>query len=470
MSIEFPQGFLLGSATSAYQIEGAAAEDGKQDSIWDVFCRVPGAIVNGEDGLVACDHYHRYAEDVKLLAALGMNTYRFSVSWPRVLNDGVVNPAGLDFYSRLVDELLANDVAPWLTLYHWDLPAALPGGWTNRDTAKRFVDYALAVHGRLGDRVRTWTTLNEPWCSSFLSHAAGVHAPGETDPAASIRAAHHLLLAHGWAVQALREADPSASLGITLNFTPALPASERAEDRDVARRVDGTANRFFVEPIFTGHYPADVRDDLAEVWPDDLVADEDLAAISTPIDVLGVNYYTTNVFRAGEPVEPTPHIAAPDAVQVLRDLPLTAMGWEIDPGGLRNLLTWLHTDYTGPSGVPMIITENGAAFDDVVDAEGTVDDADRIDYLRRHLTAVKEAMDAGADVRGYLAWSLMDNFEWAYGYGMRFGLVRVDKDLNRIPKASAHWFADVARTGRVDCSDALASDAARKQPVAPTVR
>lgn len=449
MSIEFPRGFLLGSATSAYQIEGATAEDGRQDSIWDVFCRVPGAIANGEDGRVACDHYHRYAEDAKLLAALGMNTYRFSVSWPRVLNDGVVNGAGMDFYSRLVDELLANDVTPWLTLYHWDLPAALPGGWTNRDTAKRFVDYALAVHERLGDRVRTWTTLNEPWCSSFLSYAAGVHAPGQTDPAASIRAAHHLLLAHGWAVQALREADPSASLGATINFTPALPASDSARDRDVARRVDGTTNRFFVEPVFTGHYPADVLDDLAELWPDDLVAEEDLAAISTPIDVLGVNYYTTNVFRAGEPTEPTPHIAAPDAVQVLRDLPLTEMGWEVDPAGLRNLLTWLHADYTGPAGVPLVITESGAAFDDVADEAGYVDDADRIDYLRSHLTAVREAMDAGADVRGYLVWSLMDNFEWAHGYAKRFGLVRVDSDLNRIPKASARWFADVARTGRV---------------------
>ena len=449
MSIEFPRGFFLGSATSAYQIEGAAAEDGREESIWDVFCRVPGAIVNGEDGLVACDHYHRYAEDAKLLAALGMRTYRFSVSWPRVLNDGLVNPAGMDFYSRLVDELLANDVTPWLTLYHWDLPAALPGGWTNRDTAKRFVDYALAVHERLGDRVRTWTTLNEPWCSSFLSYAAGVHAPGRTDPVASIRAAHHLLLAHGWAVQALREADPSATLGATINFTPALPASDSAQDRDVARRVDGTTNRFFVEPLFTGHYPADVLDDLAELWPDDLVAEEDLAAISAPIDVLGVNYYTTNVFRAGEPTEPTPHIAAPDAVQVLRDLPLTGMGWEVDPAGLRNLLTWLHADYTGPAGVPLVITESGAAFDDVVDEAGYVDDADRIDYLRRHLTAVREAMDAGADVRGYLVWSLMDNFEWAHGYGKRFGLVRVDADLNRIPKASARWFADVARTGRV---------------------
>jgi beta-glucosidase len=450
MGLDFPPGFLFGSATSAYQIEGAAAEDGKEESIWDVFCRVPGAVANGEDGSVACDHYHRPAEDAKLLADLGMNSYRFSVSWPRVLrSDGSVNAKGMDFYSRLVDELLANGVTPWLTLYHWDLPAALPGGWTNRDTAKRFVDYALAMHGRLGDRVRTWTTLNEPWCSSFLSYAAGVHAPGETDPGASIAAAHHLLLAHGWTVQALRAADATASLGITLNFAPAIAATDSAADTDVARRVDGTANRFFVEPIFTGAYPADVLDDLAAVWPPDLVQDGDLAAISAPIDVLGVNYYATSVFRAGNgaPSGPTPHIAAPDAVQVLRDLPLTAMGWEVHPDGLRTLLTWLHATYTGAAGTALVITENGAAFDDLPDASGFVDDQDRIDYLRSHLGAVHAAIGEGADVRGYLAWSLMDNFEWAYGYGKRFGVVRVDGSLRRIPKASALWFGDVARAG-----------------------
>jgi beta-glucosidase len=455
MGIDFPEGFLFGSATSAYQIEGAAATDGKEDSIWDVFCRVPGAIANGEDAMEACDHYHRYAEDAKLLADLGMNTYRFSVSWPRVLDSsGAVITKGMDFYSRLVDELLANGVAPWLTLYHWDLPAALPGGWKNRDTAKRFVDYAVAVHERLSDRVHTWTTLNEPWCSSFLSYAAGVHAPGETDPAGSIAAAHHLLLAHGWTVQALRQADPTASLGITLNFTPAIAATEGAADADVTRRVDGTANRFFADPIFTGAYPADVLGDLAAVWPSGLVQDDDLAAIKAPIDVLGVNYYTTNVFRAagqGE-VTPgtTPHIAAPDAVQVLRDLPLTEMGWEVHPAGLRDLLTWLHTTYTGPAGTALVITENGAAFDDHADDDGFVDDQDRVDYLRTHLGAVHEAIGAGADVRGYLAWSLMDNFEWSYGYDKRFGVVRVDENLRRIPKASALWYSDVARTGHVD--------------------
>nr|WP_300148838.1 GH1 family beta-glucosidase [Propionicimonas sp.] len=450
MAIGFPEGFLFGSATSAYQIEGAAAEDGKRESIWDVFCRVPGAIANGEDGTVACDHYHRHAADVALMAELGLRTYRFSVCWPRVLDGDRVLEAGMDFYSRLVDELLERGVQPWLTLYHWDLPASLPGGWTNRATAERFVDYALTVHDRLGDRVRTWTTLNEPWCSSFLSYAAGVHAPGQTDPVAAVRAAHHLLLAHGWTVQALRAADPSAVLGVTLNFTPALPASDDPADVDVARRVDGTANRFFVEPVFTGHYPADTLADLAPLWPDDLVADGDLAAISAPIDVLGVNYYTTNVFRAGErSAGPTPHISAPDAVQVLRDLPLTDMGWEIDPDGLRNLLLWLHTSYAGPAGTALVVTENGAAFDDRPDPACFVDDQDRIDYLRRHLTAVHQAIEAGADVRGYLAWSLLDNFEWAEGYGKRFGIVAVDAAQRRIPKASALWFRDVARTGAV---------------------
>ena len=448
MALRFPPGFRFGSATSAFQIEGAPHEGGKQDSIWDVFCRVPGAVVNGENGDVACDHYHRYADDVALMAGLGLDTYRFSTSWPRVLDGDRVLGAGMDFYSRLVDELLQAGIKPWLTLYHWDLPASLPGGWTNRDTAKRFVDYAMAMHDRLGDRVRTWTTLNEPWCSSFLSYAAGVHAPGQTDIADSIRAAHHLLLAHGWATEALREADPEAELGITLNFTPALPAEPTAADLDVVRRVNGTANRFFVEPIIDGEYPIDVRDDLAEYWPDDLVVDGDLAAISTPIDVLGVNYYTTNVFRAGEiEAGPTPHVAAPDAVQVVRDLPRTEMGWEIDPDGLRDLLTWLHDEYTGPAEVKLVITENGAAFDDQPDADGYVDDTNtRVDYLRRHLTAVHQAIEAGADVRGYLAWSLMDNFEWALGYDKRFGLVAVDANLRRVPKASADWYGHVART------------------------
>lgn len=452
MSIQFPKGFGFGSATSSYQIEGAVAEDGREDSIWDVFCRRPGAVANGEDGAVACDHYHRYRQDVALMADLGLRSYRFSVAWPRVLNGDVVNAAGMDFYSRLVDELLAHDITPWLTLYHWDLPASIDGGWTARDTAKRFVDYAVAVHDRLGDRVRTWTTLNEPWCSAFLGYASGHHAPGQQDPVSSIMAAHHLLLAHGWTIQALREADPQAQLGITLNFTPAIPASDDPADIDVARRIDGTANRIFVEPIITGRYPDDVVADLAGLWPDDLVADGDLAAISAPIDLLGVNYYTTNVFRAGAAsASPTPHISAPAAEQVIRDLPVTAMGWEVEPDGLRRLLERLHTEYTGPAGVGLVVTENGSAYDDRPDTAGYVDDtATRLAYLRSHLQAVHQAMQAGADVRGYLAWSLMDNFEWAFGYDKRFGIVAVDAQLARIPKASARWFGRVAATGTVD--------------------
>jgi beta-glucosidase len=470
MSVQFPDGFLFGAATAAYQIEGAPAEDGKQDSIWDVFCRQPGRIVNGESGKVACDHYHRHAEDVALMAELGLSTYRFSVSWPRVIKDGAVNRQGLDFYSRLVDELLAKNIAPWLTLYHWDLPAALPGGWTNRSTASRFVEFAMAVHERLGDRVRTWTTLNEPWVSAFLGHASGVHAPGMTDPAASIKAAHHLLLAHGWAIEALRAADPRATLGITLNFTPAMPATSAPADIEVARRIDGTANRFFADAIFKGRYPADVVDDLAAIWPDDLVRPGDLDSISAPIDVLGVNYYTTNVFAAGGPpaagATPSPHISAPEAVQVLRDLPLTEMGWEVEPSGLNRLLRRLHEDYTGASGTALVITENGAAFDDKPDADGFVDDtADRLDFIRRHLLAAHQALSSGVNLRGYLVWSLMDNFEWALGYGKRFGIVRVDKALNRIPKASARWYTEVARSGSVSTSPLVA--AAPKEPTLP---
>ncbi len=449
MSVQFPDGFVFGAATAAFQIEGAAAEDGKVDSIWDVFCRQPGAIARGEDATTACDHYHRVSDDVQLMADLGLNSYRFSIAWPRVITPAGVNTAGLDFYSRLVDELLAHDIAPWLTLYHWDLPAYLPGGWTNRETAYRFAEYTQVVHARLGDRIRTWTTLNEPWCSAFLGYAAGHHAPGLTDRAASIRAAHHLMLAHGLAVQVLREADATARLGITMNFTPAMPATTDPQDIDVARRIDGTANRFFADAVFKGRYPADVVADLADVWPEDLVHDGDLDVISTPIDVLGVNYYTTNVFAAGQPdsAHPSPHITAPDSVHVMRELPVTEMGWEVEPSGLHRLLKRLQDDYTGPAGASLVVTENGAAFADRPDDDGFVDDtADRCDYLRRHLLAAHHAIEEGVDLQGYFVWSLMDNFEWAFGYDKRFGIVRVDEKLNRIPKASGQWFAQVARS------------------------
>lgn len=456
----FPPGFRWGSATSSYQIEGAVDLDGRTPSIWDTFCTVPGAVANGEDGRVAVDHYHRYREDVAAMAALGLDTYRFSASWSRVIRpDGSPNPAGLDFYSRLVDELLANEITPWLTLYHWDLPEYLPGGWLNRDTAHRFVDYAMTMHEQFSDRVRIWTTLNEPWCSSFLSYGAGEHAPGHTSPVEAVRAAHHLMLAHGLAMQALRAADPTAELGITLNFGPVSAADpDGAADRDLARRIDGTANRFFIEAILRGAYPADVLEDLGEWVEPGLIADGDLEVISTPIDVLGVNYYTTDVVRApapGEAREPkvvrgrelaSPHITAPEAISVTRDLPVTSLGWAVDPDGFRDLLIRLQQEYTGPAGIPMVVTENGAACPDEVRDDGSVIDDDRIEYFSGHLAAAHQAIEAGVDLRGYLAWSLVDNFEWAHGYDKRFGILSVDADLRRREKASARWYSAVVKS------------------------
>ena len=468
-TLTFPDGFAWGTATAAYQIEGAAHTDGRRDSIWDAFCRVPGAIVGGDTGDVACDHYQRMPSDVSLMAALGMGTYRFSTSWARVCPDGgPANPDALDFYSRLVDELLGHGIRPWLTLYHWDLPQALQerGGWTDRDTASRFADYAEALFTVLGDRVPVWTTLNEPWCSSFLSYAAGEHAPGHTSPSEAVDAAHHLLLAHGLAVQRLRAGGRGVQLGITTNHTVADPCDPGdPADVDAARRIDGAFNRVFLDPLFRGKYPADVLDDMAAAGLGRVAREGDLALISAPIDVLGVNYYNGGAFAAADPADDSPltrtgpgglprrspFVGSERVRGVPRGLPQTAMGWEIQPDGLTRLLVRLHREYTGPAGIPLVVTENGAAFDDVPDAHGFVDDsADRLAYIRDHLAAVHAAIDQGADVRGYLAWSLLDNFEWAWGYAKRFGIVRVDYDTQRrTPKASARWYADVARTGRV---------------------
>jgi beta-glucosidase len=463
----FPADFLWGSATAAYQIEGARHEDGRGDSIWDVFSHTPGAVVNGDTGDVACDHYHRYAADVALMHKLNLGAYRFSVSWARVVPDGrTVNRKGLDFYSRLVDELLARDVVPWLTLYHWDLPQALEdeGGWPSRDTAYRMVDYAAAVHEALGDRVGYWTTLNEPWCSAFLGYGNGHHAPGRTEPVAALRAAHHLMLAHGLVVRELRELGPDLSLGLTLNFTDIVPADpDSAADQDAARRADGMFNRYFVEPVFRGAYPADVLEDLGELWPADVVRDGDLEIISTPVDVLGVNYYAGEAVTGPDPSEarqaahearvqgpPHPRVGSEHVVNVPRDVPVTAMGWEVWPQGLTDLLVRLHRDYTGPRGVDLYITENGAAYDDQPDENGFVQDDDRREYVAAHLRAVHDAMEQGVPVKGYFLWSLLDNFEWAWGYAKRFGIVRVDyTTLERTPKASAVWYAGVAGSGRL---------------------
>ncbi|WP_433280054.1 GH1 family beta-glucosidase [Micromonospora sp. CA-244673] len=447
-----PPTFRWGVATSSYQIEGAVAEDGRTPSIWDTFCRVPGAVANGDHGDVACDHYHRMPQDVALIADLGLDTYRFSVAWPRVQpgGRGPANPAGLAFYDRLVDELLGRGVDPWVTLYHWDLPQELEdaGGWPNRDTAYRFADYAELVFGALGDRVKTWTTLNEPWCSAMLGYAYGNHAPGRRDLGDGIAAAHHLLLGHGLAVQRLRAAAATPiELGLTVNLSTADPASDSAADRDAARAADGLGNRLYLDPVFRGSYPEDVVADLAGEGVRIPVEEGDLEVISSPIDVLGVNFYFGQVHSGtDEQGRERDDDGRPVRRVIRRDLPRTAMDWEIVPESFTELLVRLHRDYPG---VPLVITENGAAFDDEPDADGFVADDDRVAYLTEHLRAVARARQAGADVRGYFAWSLLDNFEWAYGYDKRFGIVRVDYDTQRrTPKRSAHWYRDTIRRVR----------------------
>lgn len=447
-----PSSFRWGLATSAYQIEGAVDEDGRTASIWDTYCRVPGAVHNGENGDVACDHYHRMPDDVALIHALGADTYRFSVAWPRVQpgGRGPVNAAGIAFYDRLVDELLGHGIDPWVTLYHWDLPQELEdaGGWPVRDTAYRFADYATLVFDALGDRVRTWTTLNEPWCSAMLGYAYGRQAPGRQDFPAAVHATHHLLLAHGLAAQRLRAAaDTPIDLGITLNMGYGEPASDSEVDREAARRADGMGTRIYTDPLFRGEYPADVVADLATQHIELPVRDGDLALIAAPIDVLGVNYYSAHRFAGtdenGNTVDAD---GLPVTRMVPRGAPVTAMGWEIVPEGIKRMLLRLTRDYPG---VPLVITENGAAFDDEADEHGFVADDDRTTYLREHLNAVASAIAEGADVRGYFAWSLMDNFEWSFGYEKRFGIVRVDYEtLERIPKQSALWYRDTIRRVR----------------------
>ncbi|MFI5936556.1 GH1 family beta-glucosidase [Actinoplanes sp. NPDC051494] len=440
--------FKWGVATSSYQIEGAVAEDGRTPSIWDTFCQVPGAVAGGDNGDVACDHYHRMPEDVALIKSLGVDTYRFSVAWPRVQPGGTgpVNPAGLAFYDRLTDELLASGIDPWVTLYHWDLPQELEdaGGWPNRDTAYRFADYAMLVFDKLSDRVTNWTTLNEPWCSAWLGYHVGVHAPGRQDHDASIAAVHHLLLGHGLATQRMKAAaTPDHSFGITLNMGTADPATDSEADREAARRADGMGLRIYLDPLRKGTYPRDMVDDLAARGTAFPVQDGDLAIISTPFEVLGVNFYFGQDFSGTDE-----HGALLDAAghPVVRDVkpagPRTAMGWPITPDRFTRLLLRLHRDYPG---LPLVITENGAAFDDtVIDETGFVTDDDRTAYLSEHIAAVLAARDQGADIRGYFAWSLMDNFEWAEGYAKRFGIVHVDyKTQKRTPKQSALWFRDM---------------------------
>jgi beta-glucosidase len=433
----FPDGFLWGTATAAYQIEGAHAADGRGPSIWDTFSHAPGKIENGDVGDVACDHYHRYREDVGLMAGLDLNAYRFSISWPRVLPKGIGEPnePGLDFYSRLVDALLERNITPFITLYHWDLPQALQdrGGWGNRDIALWFGDYAALVGRRLGDRVRHWITFNEPFAFIVIGHVYGMHAPGFRDPKLAFQCSHHMNLAHGNAVRALRAAVPGSVIGITQVSLPAYPASDSDADRAATRRFDGFVNRWYWEPPLLGKYPADVLERLASIAP--RIEGDDLTAMSPPIDFFGHNSYSRAVVRDD------PESALVGAKQVETPNPKTTMGWEIYPDHLYDALVRITRDYGAPE---IYITENGAAFHDEV-VNGQVEDPRRTDYLYRHLDACRRAIADGVKLRGYFCWSLLDNFEWTFGYGKRFGIIYVDyATQRRIVKASGRFFGSVA--------------------------
>ena len=449
----FPEGFLWGAATAAYQIEGAANEGGRGTSIWDTFSHTPGKVLHGDTGDIACDHYHRIDEDLDLMASLGLRAYRFSVAWPRIqpAGSGPANKVGLNFYRRLVDGLLERGITPALTLYHWDLPQALQdrGGWTSRETGERFAEYATIVYEELADVVPYWITLNEPWVSAWLGHGVGLHAPGKQDPNAALAATHHLLLGHGLALEAMRRAGGDARIGITLNLSPVRPASAEPADAEAARRVDGNANRLYLDPLFRGAYPDDVLRHYRAVSDFSFVRDGDLEKISQPLDFLGVNFYMRHTVRdeaggGASRLRTAMRFADLGAETVLPEgIETTAMGWPVEPDGLTELLVRLDEEYTK---LPIYITESGAAFHDYADPEGVVNDEERVAYLDAHFRAAREATERGVDLRGYFVWSLLDNFEWAEGYSKRFGLIHVDYPTQRrTPKASARWYREVIR-------------------------
>jgi beta-glucosidase len=454
----FPQDFKWGAATASYQIEGAAHEDGKGLSIWDTFSHTPGKTLHGDTGDVACDHYHRFASDVKIMADLGLQAYRFSISWPRIFPDGTgeVNEAGLDFYRRLVDEVLEHGIKPAATLYHWDLPQALEdqGGWLNRATSSYFADYARVIGEALGDRLENIITLNEPWVSSFIGYTTGHHAPGKQDLGDGVIAAHHLLLGHGLAVESLRGVAKSCEVGITVNLSVAIPATSSELDVKAASRHDDQLDRWFLDPVLKGQYPAGLLTEYVSLVGDDFIHEGDMTTINADIDFLGINYYTRNIVAARkQPHEPwtrqtslgdfsdvddvTPHAA-----------PRTTKEWPIDPDGLHDLLVWVSKNY---GAIPLYVTENGAAFIDYVDQSGSVHDSERVDYLQGHFAAAHRALEEGVNLRGYFVWSLFDNFEWADGYSQRFGLVFIDYHTQeRIMKDSAHWYKSVISENAID--------------------
>jgi beta-glucosidase len=434
--------FRFGAATAAFQIEGAVHEDGRGESIWDRFTHTPGRVENGDHGDVACDHYHRWREDVELIGALGLDSYRFSIAWPRIFptGDGAPNQAGIDFYRRLAEGLRAQGVEPLATLYHWDLPQALQdrGGWGERETVERFGEYAETVYERLGDVIGEWLTINEPWVVAFAGHARGTKAPGITDWAVAVRASHHVNLAHGRAVEALRAARPGARVGAALHIDPIDPATDSDADHAAAERLDGHLNRWFLDALIRGRYPADMLD-LYErrVGPLRFIRDGDLATIAAPTDFLGINYYRPFRVRAAE------RDAVLGAEYEAPHPPVTGMDWEVRPNRLTELLARIRNGYGNPC---LYITENGAAYDDPPARNGEVEDPERTEYLRSHLAAVAEAAAAGSNVRGYYVWSLLDNFEWEHGYDKRFGIVHVDyRTQRRTPKASARWYRDLIR-------------------------
>lgn len=445
--LEFPKNFKWGTATASYQIEGGVYEDGKGESIWDVFSHTSGRVINNENADVACDHYHLWQQDINLMKSLGYKSYRFSLSWPRIFPDGVgrINQAGLDFYNKLIDALLEAEIEPFVTLYHWDLPAALPGAWLNRAIVDAFADYSGTVLKAFGDRVKTWFTINEPLCASHLSYSWGEHAPGMKDLSKGLLAAHHLLLAHGKAVQELRSAWKDAQVGIVLNMScvnndPDAPVSE-----DIIRHIDGETNRWFIDPIYGRGYPQDMLEDYVEMGAlgsksPDFIKPGDMALIAQPTDLLGINYYT-RIF-----VSMPPEDQRETHKFVRKQFPpeqITEMDWEVYPQGFFDILYRVHQEYHPKQ---IMVTENGASYSDGPDESGKVHDQRRIDYFQTHLQALWRAIQAGVPVTAYIAWSLMDNFEWAHGYAQRFGLVFVDyKTLQRIPKDSAYWYAEVIK-------------------------
>jgi beta-glucosidase len=451
MTTDFPKGFVWGASTSAFQIEGAVKEQGRGPSIWDTFSGQPGAVYHGDTADVACDHFHRLEADLDLMAELGLQAYRFSIAWPRVQPDGnAINAGGLDFYERLVDGLLARAITPIATLYHWDLPQALQdrGGWSNRAIADYFADYASAVVRRLGDRVERWVTINEPWVVAFVGHLEGRHAPGATDEATALKVAHHTLLAHARAMEVIRATAPRAKAGITLNLSDVLPASDRPVDVAAARLVDLFENRVFLAPLFRGSYPEDAYEFWSGVTDFSFVHDGDLAAISRPMDFLGVNFYEQH-----QVVHDPSHMSgSSNLVRGVRKLPpeppITAGDVAIRPGALYSVLTRLHREWSEE--LPLWVTESGIALHDYIGPDGRCHDPERIDYYDGHFRAAARAIGEGVPLEGYIVWSLMDNFEWAAGYRLRFGIVYVDyATQQRLPKSSALWFRQVIASNGV---------------------